>query len=267
MGKTVPARMATGKILLDSAGYMVYLNLEIDRRGWFDLIGAGLNSSRERGLVEATFRRDRAQAAVLTAVTGGQWAALDGKIALPQLTPRSVEYIAGAGDKSRKIGYVELYPVLPNPVVREYRFDNGLICKPMGLSSSFEGKANFDALAPDGSLRLKAGEVATRTLDLRLLWWLNSSRLNPPPAKVFIHVLNEKGEKVAQRDILPLDDTSNTQAWKAGDFYQDVHSLPLPSNLIPGRYQVVMGLYHPETLQPVLVEGRGFIWLGNLIIV
>jgi hypothetical protein len=262
MGKRLPAQTANGKLLVDSAGYMVYLNLEIDRRGWFDLLGSAIASNRERGQVEAIFRRDRAQAVVLTALNGGQWSILDGKIALPQLTPRTVEYIAGISGKPQKIGYVDLYPTLPNPIVREYKFDNGLILKPMSLSSSFEGKANFDALAPDGSLTLKSGETGTRTLDLRFLWWVNSSRNNPEPAKVFIHLLNEKGEKVAQRDIFPLDAKSNTQDWKPGDFYQDVHSLPLPPDLAPGRYQVIMGLYHPETLQQFSVEGKTFISLG-----
>jgi hypothetical protein len=145
--------------------------------------------------------------------------------------------------------------------LREWYFDNGLILKPFGLSTSFEGKANYDSSAPDGSLRLSAQEIATRTLDLRLVW-----RVTRAPAqqlKVFVHLIDERGQVVAQRDIAPLDEQTDTRHWQPGDAFQDVHALPLPG-LSPGRYKVIMGLYAADTGQRIPVEGQDSIMLGTI---
>jgi hypothetical protein len=263
----IPARLPNGKILVDSAGYMTYLNLEVDRSGLFNLTGQIFNLNRERGQVKAIFERERAQAIVSSAMRPGMWAVLDEKIGLPQLTPRSVEYVATTGTNTGRVGFADIYHARPNqPTLREYRFDNGLFLTPQGLSSSFQGKANYDLLRDDGTLSLPQKQVGTRTLDLRFTWRV----VSPPPqqAKVFIHLISEQsGEKVAQRDILPLDGQGDTRNWQKGDYFQDVHSLPLPANLAAGRYRVEMGLYDANnTSQRIIVEGKDSILLGYLVV-
>jgi len=235
-----PARTPDGKFLVDSAGYMVYLNLDIDRRSLGEMTGQIFNLNRERGQVDNTFQKERAQAIISATAISSSWIALDGKIALPQLTPTSVEYFQTLAAKALTLDYVELYQsrFQPSPT----RFSNGLILYTFGTSSSFQGKANYDSVGADGVLRLKSKDSGTRTLDLRLVW--ETVTTPPQQAKVFIHLIDEKtGQRVAQRDLLPLDDKGDTRTWRKGDFYQDVHSLPLPPNLPIGRYRIIVGLY------------------------
>lgn len=266
MAGRTPARLPNGKILVDSAGYMTYLNLEVDRTGLFNLTGQLFNFNRERGQVKAIFDRERAQAIVSSAIRPGMWVALDEKIGLPQLTPRSVEYIATTGTNAGRIGFTDIYRARSDqPALREYKFDNGLFLTPAGLSSSFQGKANYDPLRDDGTLSLPQKQVGTRTLDLRFTWRVSS----PPPqqAKVFIHLISEQsGEKVAQRDILPLDGLGDTRNWQKGDYFQDVHSLPLPSTLAVGRYRVEIGLYDANNTQRINVEGKDSLVLGYVVV-
>ncbi len=263
-GKRPVKLPATGKYLVDSAGYMVYLNLEMDRRGFFDLLGTGLTGSRERGLVDELFRQDRAQAQVVEGLSRAEAAVVDVKLALSQLTPRSVEFIGTGASKIGSVEYADLYRVRPLALRRPWRFDNGLWLTPFGLSTSLDGRANADPVETGEIIRLNAKEAALRSLDLRFVW-----RVGQPPAqaiKMFVHVVDESGKTVAQRDTAPLDDQADTRRWRVGDAYQDVHSLPLPANLGPGRYRVEIGLYDPATNNRSLTEGRDNLVIGYLLI-
>jgi hypothetical protein len=228
---------------------MVYLNLDIDRKGLFDLVGQALGFNRERGQVDSIFKQERAQALLSAAASAGGWSAVDVKIGLAQITPRTLEYISTPGGKVQSIEYVDLYHALyASPTVL---FGNGLKLYTFGPSSSFNGKANFDPADDKRTIHLLAKEVATRTLDLRLVWEV----VSPPPqqAKVFVHLINEQnGQTVAQRDLLPLDGKADTRNWRKGDYYQDVHSLPLPSGLSAGRYRIEVGLYDAVSLRPIV---------------
>jgi len=187
---------------------------------------------------------------------------LDGKIALPQLTPRSVEYIATASGPGLPIDYVTLYRVRSVPTLRQWRFDNGLWLTPFGLSTSLAGRANYDPPSLDGNISLAAKEAGSRTLDLRLGW-----RVTQGPTqqlKVFVHLIDQGGQRVAQRDLPPLSPTTDTRQWQSGQAFQDVQALPLPSNLSPGRYRVIVGLYAADSGQRVSVEERDSIELGYL---
>jgi hypothetical protein len=265
MAGRLPARLpATGKFMVDSAGYMVYLNLDMDRRSLFDLLGAGLSGGRERGQVDALFRRDRAQALVVEGITGAGDAVLDGKLALPQLTPRSVEFIGTTASQTGAIEYADLYRVRPLDVRRSWRFDNGLRLTPFGLSTSLAGRANADPVEPGEIIRLSPAEAGRRSLDLRFVWRVDQTPAQP--VKMFVHLLNDKGQRVAQRDSAPFDDKADTRQWRTGDAYQDVYSLPLPANLAPGRYQVEVGIYDAGSGTRFTTEGHDSLTIGYLII-
>ena len=265
MAGRLPARLpATGKFMVDSAGYMIYLNQDMDRRGFFDLLGTGLAGGRERGQVDTLFRRDRAQALAVEGITGAGDAVLDGKLALPQLTPRSVEFIGTAASKTGTIEYADLYRVRPLELRRSWRFDNGLRLTPFGLSTSLEGRANADPVEPGETIRLSPAEAGLRTLDLRFVWRVDKTPAQP--VKMFVHLLDEKGQRVTQRDSAPLDDKADTRQWRTGDAYQDVYSLPLPSNLAPGRYQVEVGIYDAVSGTRFTTEGRDSLTIGYLVI-
>ena len=70
--------------------------------------------------------------------------------------------------------------------------------------------------------------------------------------KVFVHLLSEGGQVVAQRDSEPVAGTCPTTEWQPGQLVADRYGLwlaagPSGQALPPGDYQIVVGLYHPET--------------------
>jgi 4-amino-4-deoxy-L-arabinose transferase-like glycosyltransferase len=65
--------------------------------------------------------------------------------------------------------------------------------------------------------------------------------------KVFLQLLNDRGELVAQRDSEPAAGTRPTTTWQPGESIADRHGLLLPWDLPPGDYRLIVGLYHPDT--------------------
>jgi len=65
----------------------------------------------------------------------------------------------------------------------------------------------------------------------------------------FVHLLNAAGEKVAQSDHPPGGVFYPTNLWRPGEMLRDQHALPLPDDLRPGRYRLLVGLYRYPSLQ------------------
>jgi hypothetical protein len=88
---------------------------------------------------------------------------------------------------------------------------------------------------------IRAGE----SLRLTLLW----QALTTPEVDytVFVHLLDREGRLAAGHDAQPLAGRYPTTIWSPGEQILDRHSLPLPSTLPAGRYQLVIGLYQPAT--------------------
>ncbi len=64
---------------------------------------------------------------------------------------------------------------------------------------------------------------------------------------VFIHVVNERGEIVAQHDRSPgVRGKQPTTSWLPGEIITDPVDLTLPADLPPGRYSLRLGLYLPQ---------------------
>lgn len=66
----------------------------------------------------------------------------------------------------------------------------------------------------------------------------------PAPVKIYVHLLDSQGELVSQWDGLGVA----WEGWRNGDTLYHLHDLPLPEPLSPGTYQLVAGLYHPQSL-------------------
>ena len=97
----------------------------------------------------------------------------------------------------------------------------------------------------------QAGDV----VGARLLW---SADATPRRAyKVFLHLLDETGQVVAQRDGEPGGGARPTTGWMAGELVTDNHGLLLPPDLPPGDYTLRLGLY--DALDPTrrLATGDG----------
>jgi hypothetical protein len=63
---------------------------------------------------------------------------------------------------------------------------------------------------------------------------------------LFIHMMNEKGERVAQRDLPLRYEDYPSSRWRAGELVIDRADMALPA-LPPGDYRLVIGLYDPAS--------------------
>lgn len=101
------------------------------------------------------------------------------------------------------------------------------------------------SLAPQ---RAQPGE----TLQVTLFW-----QTSQPVADnyiVFIHLLDDQAQIKAQNDALPRAGAYPVLWWQPGVVIEDVHRLVLPPDLSSGVYQLVVGLYRPESGQRLLLD-------------
>ena len=61
--------------------------------------------------------------------------------------------------------------------------------------------------------------------------------------KVFIHLIDENGQLVAQRDSEPVGNLKPTDGWGVGEIVLDQHGVLVPADLPAGEYELVVGLY------------------------
>ncbi|MGC9349432.1 MAG: hypothetical protein ACP5JG_14935 [Anaerolineae bacterium] len=111
-----------------------------------------------------------------------------------------------------------------------------------------EAGAATDAVFGDGSIRLTGyhlpdtdftpGDVVPLTL-----FWRAEQALDAR-FKVFVHLVDAKGELVTQVDTEPRDGFALTTTWDPGEAVVDRYGLALPDDLPPGTYTVLAGLYH-----------------------
>jgi 4-amino-4-deoxy-L-arabinose transferase-like glycosyltransferase len=86
--------------------------------------------------------------------------------------------------------------------------------------------------------RVQPGDVLTwRTA------WLIDPPLSQPQLKLFLHVLDARGQVVAGDDR----EDFNISTLNQGDRLIQISQLTLPPELSPGKYQVEVGWYNPET--------------------
>lgn len=77
---------------------------------------------------------------------------------------------------------------------------------------------------------------------------------------VFSQLLNSEGELVASHDSVPRNGTAPVTDWTPGVVQIDPHRIELPSDLPPGDYTLVVGLYNDfnERVRGIDPEGFGF---------
>ena len=64
---------------------------------------------------------------------------------------------------------------------------------------------------------------------------------------VFLHLAAPDGFVQAQRDTSPVFGFFPTSSWPPEEIVADMHCLHLPAGLAPGQYDILAGLYDPET--------------------
>ena len=99
---------------------------------------------------------------------------------------------------------------------------------------------------------------------VRLLW--QAEQRPSQDYKVFVHLVDETGKRWTQHDAPPANGTRPTSRWRPGETVSDRHGLLLPSELPPGRYWLLVGLYHEaERLPAQSQEGQFPIDEGNAV--
>ena len=75
---------------------------------------------------------------------------------------------------------------------------------------------------------------------------------------VFVHLVDEAGNILAQSDGVPGDWTRPTTGWLPGEYVTDVHTLILPAELPDGPLTLRAGLYAPTTGKRLRTDGADF---------
>lgn len=91
--------------------------------------------------------------------------------------------------------------------------------------------------------QVRPGEI----LQVTLFW--EAIRPVAQRYKVFLHLVNEQGEPLAQRDAEPGGGMVPTTTWTPGEPIIDNHGILIPSSVHPGTYSLNLGLY--ELADPV----------------
>ncbi|MEZ4514540.1 MAG: hypothetical protein R3C62_21920 [Chloroflexota bacterium] len=91
---------------------------------------------------------------------------------------------------------------------------------------------------------LTISNLQSPNLPISLLWQANAEI--PTSYRVFIHLVDENGQIIAQTDGEPANWSRPTSGWAPGEYISDSHTLTLPDNL-PPNLALRIGLYDPTT--------------------
>jgi hypothetical protein len=78
------------------------------------------------------------------------------------------------------------------------------------------------------------------------LHWQAEKKI-PVPYRIFIQLLDERGERLAGQDSEPANWLQPTSRWEAGATITDRHAFLLPTTLPPGKYRLAAGVYDPQS--------------------
>ncbi|MGQ9626485.1 MAG: ArnT family glycosyltransferase [Anaerolineae bacterium] len=80
---------------------------------------------------------------------------------------------------------------------------------------------------------------------------------------VFVHLIDEEGNKIAQADGQPVEGFLMTSAWPPGEIIPDRREIPAPQ----GRYRLLAGMYLPSTMERLpITDGEGKFQDGSILL-
>jgi hypothetical protein len=85
------------------------------------------------------------------------------------------------------------------------------------------------------------------------LFWRAQGALTERLA-VFAHLLDGEGRLVAQQDSEPSGGSRPTTTWRDGETITDRLGILVPQDVAAGEYQLVVGMYHPDTGERLAVQ-------------
>jgi hypothetical protein len=87
----------------------------------------------------------------------------------------------------------------------------------------------------------------SRTVQLTLYWEsLASTTTN---FTTFVHIQDEHGQIIAQKDAPPASGTYPTSVWEIGEVIKDDFVVPTPPGFSAGDYRLLVGMYEFTTGQ------------------
>lgn len=97
--------------------------------------------------------------------------------------------------------------------------------------------------------------AAGEKLTVRLYWEV----MNQPPGDylLFVHLIDEAGTMVTQRDTHPGAGKFPASQWRQGDRFVDTISLTLPETAYPAAATLFVGLYVPDGYRLGVRDGQG----------
>jgi hypothetical protein len=104
---------------------------------------------------------------------------------------------------------------------------------------------------------LPVGETVPGGTLYLYLYWQAATQVRHD-YKVFVQILDDAGQIVAQQDRIAGAATYPTSHWSPGSTVRDRFLLTVDARATPGRYRLIAGLYDPgPSLQRLPVEGPG----------
>jgi hypothetical protein len=152
---------------------------------------------------------------------------------------------------------------LVNSQLRSYATGEALSLQPE--EASFGGEALLAAAGWDQG-PFRPGEFVRLGLQWQALTEMEQAYA------VFVHLVGPDGEIGGQRDSQPANGFRPTSGWVVGEPVQDNHAVRLGSDLPPGEYRLVLGLYDTADGQrlSLLDEGaaakRDALELGTVVL-
>lgn len=96
-------------------------------------------------------------------------------------------------------------------------------------------------------------------IQLELLWQASTS-VNSNYT-VFIHLVDDNGHILQQRDVMPQSNTYPTSLWSSGEYVMDTHTMPCPNE----TFSLRVGLYRQaDGVRLPLANGRDFFEVRNV---
>jgi 4-amino-4-deoxy-L-arabinose transferase-like glycosyltransferase len=107
-----------------------------------------------------------------------------------------------------------------------------------------------------GKVRLLGYDSNVGAAELKVtLYWQASAAEMDTSYTVFVHLVDEAGQVRAQRDSVPGGGALPTTGWLPGEVIADEYAIPLPPQMPPGEYTIVVGMYDAASGQRLPVLG------------
>ncbi len=144
--------------------------------------------------------------------------------------------------------------VVFSPYARLLLYDTATSPQSASQSISVQVGENIELLAFDLSFSSQSEPV-------RLTLYWQALRKVSEDLTVFVQLLDSSGKLAWQVDRYPVDGFRPTSSWRVGETIIDRYGWQLSSDLPPGEYRLIAGLYDWRTGQRLSVtDARGTLW-------